>query len=168
MRIRRVFFVPAAIPPHKGPSVLAPARHRHRMVRLAVGKSRGLAVSALEMRRPGPSYTIDTVRDFRRRFPGHALYFIVGADTVRDIPNWHRWRDLIRKVRFIAVSRPGFRLAPLKGYADRFVLLACRGYRTSSASLRVRLARGRSTPELSPAVAAYIRRHGLYRPGATA
>jgi len=163
--IRRVFLVPAAAPPHKGTLVRASASHRYRMVKLAVGRHPGLAVSAIEMRRPGPSYTIDTVRAFRRRFPGRPLYFLVGADTVRDIPHWHRWRDLIRTVRFVAVSRPGFRLAPLHGYAGRFLLLACRGYRASSAGLRARLARGGRAPELPPKVAAYIRRHRLYRPG---
>jgi nicotinate-nucleotide adenylyltransferase len=134
------------------------------MVKLAVGRRPGMAVSAIEMRRPGPSYTIDTVRAFRRRFPGRPLYFIVGADTVQDIPNWHRWRDLIRTVRFVAVSRPGFTLASLPGYADRFLLLPCRGYRVSSAGLRTRLVRGGRAPELPPKVAAYIKRHRLYRP----
>ena len=162
--IRRVFLVPAATPPHKGPTDLVPARHRYRMVKLAVGRRAGMAVSAIEMRRPGPSYTIDTVRTFRRRFPGRPLYFIVGADTVRDIPNWHRWRDLIRTVRFVAVSRPGFTLTSLRGYAGRFLLLPCRGYRVSSAELRARLVHGVRAPELPPKVAAYIRRHRLYRP----
>lgn len=163
--IQRVIFIPAASPPHKGTSVFAPATRRLEMVRLAIGRNRSFSVSAIEMRRPGPSYTLDTVRAFRRRFPGRPLYFIVGADTVPEIPRWHRWRDLLRLARFVAVSRPGFPLKTLRGNSGRIITVFCRGHRASSAQLRALLGRGRKTPGLPPAVASYIKRHGLYRPG---
>lgn len=100
----------------------------------------------------------------QRRFPRRELEFIVGADTVSEIPTWHRWRDLVRAVRFIVVARPGYRLKPLRGAAARFDLVHVRGLRLSSTDLRARLRRGRAVGRaLAPGVHAYIRREGLYQ-----
>jgi nicotinate-nucleotide adenylyltransferase len=159
-----VIFVPAGDPPHKPPFALAPARDRWRMVRLAVRGVPHCSVSPVELRRRGPSYTVDTVRAMHRRFRGRVLRFIVGADTVAEIPTWHRWRDLVRSVRFIVVARPGYRLRPLRGAAAGFDLVRVRGLRLSSTELRAMLRRGRSGGRaLAPAVRDYIRRQGLYR-----
>jgi len=169
--LARVIFIPAGRPAHKPAASLAPARDRLRMVRLLIKGRPGLAVQDLELRRSGPSYTLDTVRAMRRRFPGRTLYWIVGADTVREIPTWHRWRTLLRLIRFIVVSRPGYSLTPLRGHASRFLPLPIRGTKASASRLRGRFARERSqrTPirtagpaPLPRAIAAYIRRHGLY------
>lgn len=163
LKLERVFFIPAAVPPHKSGCELAGSRHRLKMVRLAVGRKSGFAVSPIEMRRKGPSFTIDTVRILSRRFPSRGLYFIIGADTVPEIPTWHRHRDILKLVRFAVVRRPGHRLAPLAGHSRNFVLVRTRGLPFSSRELRERLARGeRNPPGLPRAVARYIARKGLY------
>jgi nicotinate-nucleotide adenylyltransferase len=134
------------------------------MVRLATNGRRRLEASPVELRRRGPSFTYDTVRIMRRRYPGRDLRFIVGADALREIPTWHRWRDLVRAIGFIVVSRPGYRLRPLRGFADRFRLVPIRGLRLSATGLRARLRRGQPVGRaLDPRVRAYIRRAGLYR-----
>ena len=158
-----VILIPSRVPPHKPPRQLAPARDRARMVRLLVGRRPGLAVSGIELRRRGPSFTLDTVRAMRRRHPRRPLYFIIGADWVRKIPTWHRWRDLLGLVRFAVVTRPGAALVPLRGYADRFVLVHAPGADVSASRIRARLGAGRSVGrDLPPAVRAYALRHGLY------
>jgi len=181
-----VVFIPAGRPAHKPADALAPARDRLRMVRLLIAGHPELAVTDLELRRAGPSYTIDTVRALRRRYPRRPLFWIVGADAVREIPTWHRWRTLVRMIRFIVVSRPGYPLRRLPGYAARFLPLAIEGSSAAASRLRRRLGsrpagtgRGAAPPSalrpgaagpraagrgaaLPPAVAAYIRRHRLY------
>lgn len=164
LKLARVIFVPAGVPPHKARHDLAPARDRLRMVRLAVARHAGLGASDLEIRRRRVSFTIDTVRAFRRRLPGRELVFIVGADSVREIPTWHRWRELLASTRFAVVARPGHRLAALRGHADRFTLLKVMGVDCSASRLRGRLRRGLAVGRaLPPAVRRYIRRRGLYR-----
>jgi len=134
------------------------------MVRLTASGRPRFQVSRVELRRQGPSFTFDTVRAMRRRHPGRDFAFIVGADTVREIPTWHRWRDLLKAVPFIVISRPGYRLRPLRGFESRFRLVPIRGLRLSSSGLRKRLRRGRGVGNsLAPRVRAYIRGAGLYR-----
>lgn len=133
------------------------------MIRLATAPYKRFAVSSIELRRPGPSFTYDTVQTFRRRYPQRALYFIIGADTVMELPTWHRYRELIQEVRFVVVSRPGHRLKPLSEFPCRFVLLPIPGLKVSSSAVRKKLARGiRTIHDLPRRVAAYIHRRRLY------
>jgi len=162
LKLSSVIFIPSASPPHKGSGGLAGAADRYNMVRLAIAGRRRLRASPVELMRPGPSFTYDTVKLMRRRYPGRDLYFIIGADLVHDIPTWHRYRDLVRAVRFAVVARPGFPLHALRGLGDRFSLLKIRGLSVSSRNLRGALRRGRGTRGLPPAVARYIRLKGLY------
>lgn len=170
----RVVFIPAGRPPHKSASSLAPARDRLRMVRLLIAGHPGLELSDLEVRRSGPSFTIDTVRHMRRKFARRALFWIVGADTVPEIPTWHRWRALLRLIRFIVVARPGYPLRRLPGHASRFLPLSIPGTPAAASRLRRRIGhppagrtRGARAP-LPRAVADYIRRRKLYAPGRSA
>jgi nicotinate-nucleotide adenylyltransferase len=164
--LERVIFIPAASPPHKRIAELAGSRHRFNMVRLAVRGNCRLSVSAAEMRRTGPSYTYDTARQIGAKFPGRPLIFIVGADTVPEIPTWSRYRKLLKLVRFAVAPRHGHRLATLAGYRDRFLLLRSPRIRISSSAIRAQIRLGRHVPSrhLPRQVADYIRRAGLYRP----
>jgi nicotinate-nucleotide adenylyltransferase len=133
------------------------------MTRLAVRNRRGLEVSPVETARRGTSYTIFTVRAMRRRFPDREIFFIVGADTARDLPTWKCHRELLRLVRFAVIARPGTPMNALPGYRDRFVLLRTRGIPLASNRLRQTLAKGRIPAGSIPGkVARYIRAHGLY------
>jgi nicotinate-nucleotide adenylyltransferase len=121
-----------------------------------------MRVSRIELERPGPSYTYDTVRVMRRRHPGRRLYFIVGADLVREMPTWHKYRQLVGFVEFAVVARPGFPLRPIRGLSSRFHLLKVRGLGVSSRGLREALARGGRPRGLPARVARYISARGLY------
>lgn len=103
----RVVFVPAALPPHKSAGEVAPAEDRLKMIALAIADNPGFAVSEVELRRPGPSFTIDTVRHFRGTLaPGDRLFLIVGLDAFLEIDSWRAWRELLALVPAIVISRP--------------------------------------------------------------
>jgi nicotinate-nucleotide adenylyltransferase len=104
----KIYLIPAAIPPHKISVDIADAQDRIEMIRLSTTESSHLCVTDVELKRPGPSYTIDTVRYFRSDLPEHAiLYLIMGLDAFLEINTWKFYSDLLRLVPCIVVSRPG-------------------------------------------------------------
>jgi nicotinate-nucleotide adenylyltransferase len=180
LRLDRVLFVPCALPPHKEAASLAPGHDRLAMLRLAVRGRPGLGVSAVELRRPGPSYTIETVQALRaaarrRGRPAGPLYLLVGADMLADLPRWREAKRLVRLVRVAAAGRPGWSLGSIRrALARDFGAAFVRGLdrrrfdapriAVSSTAIRRRARAGRSLRGLVPdAVAGYIRRRGLYR-----
>jgi nicotinate-nucleotide adenylyltransferase len=161
LALERVMFVPAARPPHKRRAPLTPARHRLAMVRLAVRGNPRFAVSDLELRRAGPSYTVDTLRALHARHPRARLHLLLGADSLVDLPNW-READAIRRLATLVVAvRPGAAAPPARG--ARVVALDNPGLDVASHALRATLARGGSARYLVPdAVLRYAARHRLY------
>ncbi|MHB9144108.1 MAG: nicotinate-nucleotide adenylyltransferase [Symbiobacteriia bacterium] len=168
----QVVFIPVAAPPHKGAAPAAAAEHRLAMVQLAVGGNPGFAVSSMELERPGPSYTVDTLVELRRRHPGASLFFIVGADEILDLSvTWREPRRVLELAEFIAATRPGFdlerlheALAPLgEGAEARIHPLPWLHLGVSASALRERLAAGKTVRYLVPdPVLAYMQRHHLY------
>lgn len=103
----RVFLIPAAIPPHKTREGVAPAADRLHLIELAIAGEPGLTASDVEIRREGPSYTIDTVRHFHREVPdGSEIFLIVGRDAFLEIDTWKSYRELLSLVTVIVISRP--------------------------------------------------------------
>lgn len=116
-RLREVWFIPAAIPPHKQKAPITSYFHRYSMVTLAVASEPDFLPSLLEAPEPEahmerrPSYTIDTIRKVKaglRR--GDRLYFLIGMDAFRDIAKWHKPEELLRECEFIVAARPGYSL----------------------------------------------------------
>lgn len=106
LRLTEVRLVPAGDPPHRG-DPRASARERIAMLDLAVREFPGLVVDAREIARGGRSYTVDTLLEFRGEMPHTPLWLLVGADTFRGLPAWHRWKDLFEYAHLIVVPRPG-------------------------------------------------------------
>lgn len=99
--------VPAAIPPHKANDDMVAADARLKMLRMAVSGHPCLKISDVELKRSGPSYTIDTVRHFKAQLPeGGILYLIVGLDAFLELDTWKSHRSLLKTVAFIVTSRP--------------------------------------------------------------
>jgi nicotinate-nucleotide adenylyltransferase len=114
--LHQIIFVPAARPPHKGDAVAASAPHRYEMVALATVFTPYFTVSSVELDRPGKSYSVETVREFRKRYGPEALfYFIMGADTFLEMSEWRRPRELLGLTRVIVTARPGWRLHEVEG-----------------------------------------------------
>jgi nicotinate-nucleotide adenylyltransferase len=106
----RIFFIPAANPPHKKRRPKATAQHRLEMVRLAIAKNPGFALSTVEITRPGKSYSIETLRHFVRKRPSkQTLYFILGFDAFREIGSWKEFEKIFPLCHMIVTSRPGCR-----------------------------------------------------------
>jgi nicotinate-nucleotide adenylyltransferase len=169
LSLDQVVFVPAGDPPHKGDAV-SDSEHRHAMVLLATASNEAFVVSRHELDRSGPSYSLATVREFRHELgPESELFFIAGADAVLEIRTWHRWEELFRECRFIALARPGFDMRALEAVLPAELLaqvhlLPAPGFDLSSTMIRERVARGEPVRYLvTEAVDAYIRKHGLYR-----
>lgn len=165
-----VIFVPAVRQPLKGQAQGGPD-HRLAMVRLACADNRAFVVDDLELRRPPPSYTVDTLLALHERYPPPAeLWFILGADAARDLPRWHRVADVVALARVAVVGRPGFTLdraaleAAVPNLTGRTAMVEGPQLDLSSTELRRRLAAGRPVRYLIPEpVCRYIADHGLYR-----
>jgi len=158
--LQRVLFMPAADPPHK--RAHTPLAHRLAMTTLAVRGFPAFAVSDLEARRAGPSYTIDTLREMRRRHPGAELWLLLGEDSLRDLPTWRDPAGIAALARIAVAPRPGAR-APRRARAA-VTWLSAPALEIASHDLRARARRGESLRVLVPdAVIAYARRHRLYR-----
>jgi nicotinate-nucleotide adenylyltransferase len=155
--LERVIFIPAAISPHKLHTHPVPAPLRAEMVRAAIAGEPRFAMDELELHRPGPSYTIDTVEAIHAAHPGAEIIYLIGEDNVPALGTWHRIEELRRLVEFVVFGRgrhvtPGtYRLLP-------------RRLDISSTEIRERIAQGLSIAYLVPEpVRALLEQHHLYQ-----
>lgn len=103
----RIFLIPAAIPPHKRTKTVENPEHRLEMIRLATAESPELTVSDIELKRTGPSYTIDTVCHFKSQCGQEtALHFIIGSDAFLELDTWKAYEDLLVEIPFVVMIRP--------------------------------------------------------------
>jgi nicotinate-nucleotide adenylyltransferase len=155
-----VRLVPTGLQPLKGGQHRAPAEHRARMTELAAAGSPALVVDRCELVRPGPSYTVDTLRDLHHRFPGADVSLLLGSDAAALLPQWHEPAAVRELCEIVVFSRgPGDEPAER---GDRVV--AVPRIDISSTAVRDRIRSGRSVRYWVPdAVAQYIETHGLYR-----
>ena len=181
----RVLFVPAAAPPHKPAAQLAPAADRFEMVRLAIAGHPRFAVSDVELRRSGPSYTVDTLEALAAG--GDALFLVVGSETFLDLLSWREPRRVASLARLVVIPRAGSAFDPESAAAQKVLReigvdggfvhadagrpLPARGVVVahatslplSASELRRRVREGRSLAfRLPPATIEYIRARGLY------
>lgn len=172
-RLKKILFIPAFLPPHKSREGLAPARHRLRMLRLAVGNTPYFKVSTIELERRKKSYTIDTLRSLRGKMGRKGpFFFIIGADELSGLPRWRRIKEILKLCRFVVITRPGytygrkdFQGAPfIKKDLKNMVVLNAATPDISATEVRRRVQLGRPFGSLvPPGVARYIREHDLYK-----
>ena len=162
LRLDRVLWVPAHLPPHKAVACHVSGFDRARMVELAIQGHPGFSLSRVELERPPPSYTIDTVELLRRQFPQGEWYLLVGSDTAREVSGWREFQRLRRRVRFAAIPRPDDPAGPsIPPFAQ---LLRVPTLPISSSSVRQRVRLGWEIHScVPPAVSRYIEERGLYR-----
>ena len=168
----KVIFIPAAVPPHKQNQDVTEAMHRYVMTVLATCSNPNFEVSDIEMNRPGPSYTIDTIRELLERFGEDTeFYFITGADAIQEIHTWDRIEELLEMCHFIGASRQGC-LPDVNQIKASFGELGKRKIHRletpeleiSSTDIRNRIKKGYSIKYIVPtAVEQYIYKQGLYR-----
>ncbi|MGI8927396.1 MAG: nicotinate (nicotinamide) nucleotide adenylyltransferase [Tepidiformaceae bacterium] len=163
---------PTAAPTESGQARdISPAAHRLAMVRLAIAGNPAFAVDERELRRPGPSYTVDTLEELRAELGAESsivnrqssIVLVLGADALDDLPHWKDPARIFELARVAVAPRPGHP-APTAGPSALTVEMP--PLAITSSDIRARLAAGKPIRYLVPdAVAAYIAEHGLYRPG---
>lgn len=161
LALERIIFVPTYLPPHKENSDIAPANRRLEMVRLAIKGNAKFSVSDMEIKRDGKSFTIDTLREFKKIYPGDELFFIIGSDLLNYLDAWKDLDDIIKLVKFVVVTRPGFALEKIPSYISTFAINAVD---ISGFEIRRRVKENKSLRYLVPdAVRTYIIKNKLYR-----
>lgn len=170
--LERVLFIPAANPPHKQKSHVTSATQRYIMTVMATYSNPYFYASAIELERPGLSYSIDTLGALIEEYGDETdFYFITGADAVADLPTWYRIDELLELCYFIAATRPGcvYSLDDIiqefgpRGQ-ERIRRLATPELEISSTDIRERVKQGRSIKYIVPeSVESYILKEGLYR-----
>ena len=161
----KVIFVPSFIPPHKNDPDIAPSEDRFQMCFLATQSHPFFSVSSLELARGGKSYSIETVKEFLNIYGRDSrLYFIVGADAIREISTWKDKEELLQLCDFIVVSRPGFPTEGIDKQAlERTHLIEVPALDISSTEICRRVREGRNIKYLVPEkVEEYIYKHKLY------
>ena len=183
--LERVLFIPAADPPHKPLAGEIPFVQRYEMAQLAVTDNPAFEVSDIEARRPGKSYTVETLPALRAERPGDEFYFIIGSDSYLELGLWHRYSEIFPLTSLVVLTRPGQEIdEPLQRLpepvrrdfqAERHDLLRHKSGTVirfiqgaqldiSSSRLRELAGAGRSLRYLvPPSVETYIAQKGLYR-----
>jgi nicotinate-nucleotide adenylyltransferase len=168
----RVWFVVAGAPPHK-PGDRTSVADRLEMARIAVAGNQAFEVSEIEAKRPGPHYSVETLESIARDRPGDDLFFLIGADSLVDLPTWRQPGRIGELATLIVANRPGVpapdraALEHALGPDARPILdVTIPPIGIASNDLRRRVSTGRSIRYQVPrGVEAYIAEHGLYRPG---
>lgn len=160
-----VVFVPTATQPFKKGRRVTIPEHRYLMTSIATASNPRFTVSRVDIERGQTTYTVDTLRDLKRERPGSHLFFITGADALRQIMDWKNAEELFQLARFVGVTRPGHVLSKADNLpADRVSLLEVPAMAISSTDIRQRVATGAPIWYLTPdGVVQYIAKYGLYR-----
>ena len=160
-----VVFVPTGQPWQKGDRRVSPAEDRYLMTVVATASNPRFSVSRIEVDRPGPTYTIDTLRALKAEHGDAELFFITGSDALAQILGWRAADELFALAHFVGVSRPGYAPVDLAGFPEGAVtLLEVPALAISSSDCRVRVAGGHPVWYLVPdGVVQYIDKRHLYR-----
>jgi nicotinate-nucleotide adenylyltransferase len=162
LKLDRLFFIPAAQSPFKPDTEPTAAAERLRLLRLSLAGQTRYEIDDQEIRRGGVSYTIETARDYAKRFPGAELFHLIGADHVPTLTKWREADELARLAQFVAIPRPG---QPDAAFPAPFRGRMLRGYPlgVSASEIRARVKAGLAIEHLVvPAVAEAIAKYRLY------
>lgn len=170
----RILFIPAGQPWLKlnNANAISPVQHRLAMVRLGIAGNPRFKLSTVEIERPGPSYSVDTIAQLRSQLDkDDEIFFILGWDNLMQLPQWHKPELLIEMCRLVAVPRVDFPLLDLPalekklpGITERVILFDKPRIDINASEIRRRAAKGLSIGDFVPkAVESYIKEHGLYR-----
>jgi nicotinate-nucleotide adenylyltransferase len=171
LQLAMVYFVPTGIPPHKSVRNITAIEHRLCMAELATAEADYFLVSRIDADRPGPHYTVDLLQQLHEQCGATAeLYFLMGLDSLRDLPSWRNPEWLVQHCRLVALNRHAVALdwqrleAQLPGVQERVSVLDMPELEIASSDLRERVRNGQPIRYQVPrAVEAYIQKQGLYR-----
>jgi len=167
----RILFTPVVDPPHKDGSDLRPIEHRCEMIAMAIEDNDHFELSMVDAERPGPHYSVDTVQIIGEQYPDSELYFVMGGDSLRSFPSWHKPEEIVQYCCLAVMRRPSSRpVQPdmhddvLPGLSKRVAMIEAPPIGISATRIREQLFAGRSVRYLVPDnVLHYIRNHKLYQ-----
>jgi nicotinate-nucleotide adenylyltransferase len=169
LKLDRVLFVPAGQQPLKRDRSISPAHHRVAMVEAAIADNAAFALSRVDVDRPGPHYTADTLALLHETYPQAAMFFLIGSDSLAQIPAWREPEAIVQQAQLAVMPRPGWKidLTALKqavpGIEGHLIWLDTPSLDIAASDLRRRASRGLPLRYLvPPPVEAYIRTHHLY------
>jgi nicotinate-nucleotide adenylyltransferase len=169
LRLDRVLWAPAANPPHKTDEPISPIEMRLEMLRRTLAGNPAFEISRVDIDRPGPHYTVDMLSILHQEYPGAALTFLMGGDSLCDLLKWRDPARLISLARLGVMERTGCEYdldeleAHLPGLSRQLTIIDAPLIDISSSDLALRVARGRTIRYMVPeAVEAYIHEHRLY------
>jgi nicotinate-nucleotide adenylyltransferase len=169
--LEELLIIPAGQPVYKTTAAITPAQQRLEMLQLAINGIPGLKISTIEIDRPGPSYTVDTIAAVRKLYkPGDEMYFVLGWDSLERVPDWKEPSKLINLCTLVAVPRPGYTKPGMRklegvlpGITKKVIFIDKPKVEISSTAIREMVEKGESIDHLVPkAVAEYIKKHHLY------
>lgn len=170
LKLAHLLFVPAADPPHKQNESVSPVDDRLAMLELALAGNDRFSISRVDIDRSGPHYSVDMVRIISQAYPDAELYFVMGGDSLRNLPQWHQPEVLIQLCKLAVMQRPGDEVSAsmhgqfLPELAQRVVMIDAPLIDISSTHITERLQEGSSVRYLMPdAVLDYIQDNQLYR-----
>ena len=175
LHLAEMVFVPAGHPPHKPGRIVTEAQHRLAMLELAIASNPHFTISLVDLERPGPSYTVETLQLLRQQWGTQtAIYFVIGGDSLEDLLEWYDPAGILQQLTaLVAVQRPGYEEAAgyrdmlearLPGIKQRLIMVQAPQLDISATDLRQRVAEGRPIKYQTPeGVEQYIIEHGLYR-----
>jgi nicotinate-nucleotide adenylyltransferase len=168
LRLDEVWWIPCQVSPHKTERPLTAGKLRFEMLQLAVAGHAAFRALSVEIDRPGPSFTVETLSTLVAANPGHEWWLLLGADSLQDFPLWREPGQIVELARIAAVNRGGTSFSGVDDFRQRFGdradVVQMPGLDIAASDLRQRVAAGRSIRYLTPrAVEAYIAQHGLYR-----
>lgn len=175
LNLAEMVFVPAGHPPHKPDTLATTTQHRLAMLELAIASNAHFSISRVDLERPGPSYTVDTLRLLRQQWGEQtAIYFLIGWDSLEDLLIWHDPAGVLAQLTYlVAVRRPGYQEesgyrasleARLPGIKQRLLVVPAPQLEISSTDLRTRVAEGRPIKyQLPESVEQYIEQNRLYQ-----
>ncbi len=162
LNLDKVIFVPTYMPPHKAVEAIVKPEERLKMVDFAIEGNSAFGVSTFEIDAKKKSYSIDTLKEFRREYGEDAqLFLITGSDLLKDLFSWKDVNDIFKMSKFIVANRPGY---PVKDVPKEVESVVITPIEVSSEDIRKRLKEGRSIRYLVPErVMGFIIEHKLYR-----
>ncbi len=162
----RVFFIPAAVPPHKNGNSVSPTDRRLEMLKLAIEDHSRFTVSDAEIRRGGISYTVDTIQWFQKSasWKGGSFFLIIGSDSLYDIKNWKHPEEIFSNIHVLVIERPGFKREEIgEKYSEHVQWVSGPHMQISSTEIRKRVREKKSIRYWVPRkVEAYIHDKGMY------
>lgn len=169
LALDRVLFVPAGQQPLKQDRAISPVHHRVAMVDAAIARNPAFAISLVDVERPGPHYTVDMLQLLRKAYPKAEMFFLIGSDSLVQLPEWRDPAEIVRQANLVVMNRPGSEVdadalqQAVPGIRERLIWLDAPHLDIAASDLRRRVRAGLPIDQMvPPEVMVYILKSGLY------